>query len=149
MLGFNTTFVTVLWVDSVTDSGETEVSIQLLLLFYDSQQSHPFYLFLCFNTTFVTVLFHTLAITGCIADSFNTTFVTVLFHTRLRRIAKILVSIQLLLLFYYVNEFILKCQWVVSIQLLLLFYPHFYWFLILLYHKISPKNQDFLNFLPT
>jgi len=32
---------------------------------------------------------------------------------------------------------------------LLLFYPHFYWFLILLYHKISPKNQDFLNFLPT
>ena len=80
---------------------------------------------------------------------FNTTFVTVLSPRIIQLLMECRVSIQLLLLFY--------CNWQaqhsynngVSIQLLLLFYPHFYWFLILLYHKISPKNQDFLNFLPT
>ena len=80
-----------------------------------------------FNTTFVTVLYHIEAVYLHEKERFNTTFVTVLYSQR------------------QLNQHLTN----VSIQLLLLFYPHFYWFLILLYHKISPKNQDFLNFLPT
>ena len=56
------------------------------------------------------------------------------------------ISIQLLLLFYQSAGTDYQVPILVSIQLLLLFYPHFYWFLILLYHEISSKNQDFLIF---
>ena len=103
----------------------------------------------CFNTTFVTVLW--------LVDSLSIVIVIVSIQLLLLFYlcnagsisASRIVSIQLLLLFYWLADCPLNHSIIVSIQLLLLFYPHFYWFLILLYHKISPKNQDFLNFLPT
>ena len=96
---FNTTFVTVLCIQSTSKIHVTDVSIQLLLLFYGlvkkfSQTQKGF------NTTFVTVLFFTTLKNSRIAalfqynfcycsishrntkisdsSSFNTTFVTVL-----------------------------------------------------------------------
>ncbi len=75
--GFNTTFVTVLCIQSTSKIHVTDVSIQLLLLFYGlvkkfSQTQKGF------NTTFVTVLSKTSIQDFGMSERFNTTFVTVL-----------------------------------------------------------------------
>ena len=184
---FNTTFVTVLSILRLLSTVKSQVSIQLLLLFYINVSINAVYsafvsiqlllLFyyvvtsssvtvpsfqynfcycsmngqkrnmknrLCFNTTFVTVLYFSLfpsvALVSCFnttfvtvlsvgafaslnhCSCFNTTFVTVLSPSYISAIFFIFVSIQLLLLFYRAFCRNMSNVFSVSIQLLLLFY---------------------------
>ena len=76
--GFNTTFVTVLWQGKqvrrvpVISFNTTFVTVLYIMRFYVNCQN------ICFNTTFVTVLLESPLCLLAYTDRFNTTFVTVL-----------------------------------------------------------------------
>ena len=147
--GFNTTLVTVLLKQYMSRLMVQNVSIQLLLLFYEAFERCSGEEYVSFNTTLVTVLFFFWLCRHRFFICFNTTLVTVLFfcfwsksftlsfqynscycsiyNDLYKTTHNYLVSIQLLLLFYLRNYSRPRRRWRVSIQLLLLFYSRSRW----------------------
>ena len=118
--GFNTTFVTVLSYKQQSKVLHTIVSIQLLLLFYVYETRRN--TILCVVSIQLLLLFYQeLLPTKSISGGFNTTFVTVLYATR--RIVKGFIPFQYNFCYCSMGF----CEFtgfniIVSIQLLLLFY---------------------------